>query len=186
MSQSIEEKWRGNSEPPARGPSRHSNRVAATCYTARMLSKPVILLSFLAAFTSACAPSSQILVGVARAPISPAEVKIYSQPPTTRFEEVAILNASSKSVFSPGGQGAIDKVVERLKEQAAKLGANGIILEDFSDRVTGSLGTGVGSDSYSRNSSVSLGVGGSVGIFSKTGRGRAIYVPPMGPAVAEP
>jgi len=129
------------------------------------------------AMISACAPSSAVVVGTARPPISAGEVKIYSHAPPT-FDEIAILNASSKSVFQPGGQRAIDKVVARLKEQAAKVGANGIILEDFSDAVTGSLGTGVGSDSYSRNSSVSLGVGGSVGIFKKTGNARAIYVPP--------
>src|SRR5664280_926553 len=57
----------------------------------------------------------------------------------------------------------VDKVIERLKEQAEKLGANGIILERFSDRETGSVRTGVGSDSYSRNSSVGGGVGGSLG-----------------------
>ena len=137
----------------------------------------VILGVFIFAMVSACAPSSHVLVGTARAPISVADVKIYSHAPPA-FEEIAILNASSKSVFHPGGQRAIDKVIARLKEQAAKLGANGIILEGFSDTETGSLGTGVGSDSYSRNSSVSLGVGGSVGIFKKTGKGRAIYVPP--------
>ena len=128
-------------------------------------------------FAAACAPSSHVLVGKVRDPIPPAEVKIYSHAPP-RFEEVAVLSASSKSAFAPGGQRAIDKVVERLKEQAAKLGANGIILEDFSDRETGSLGTGVGSSSYSRNSAVGLGVGGSLGIFSKTGKARAIYVAP--------
>jgi hypothetical protein len=129
------------------------------------------------AMVGACAPTSQLLVGTARTPISVAEVKVYSQAPPT-YEEIAILNASSKSVFQPGAQHAIDKVIARLKERAAKLGANGIILEGFSDTQTVSLGTGVGTDSYSRNSSVSLGVGGSVGIFKKTGKGRAIYVPP--------
>lgn len=128
------------------------------------------------ALVAACAPSSHVLIGTQRAPISPAEVKIYSHAPP-QYEEVAILNASSKSVFTPGGQAAMDKVVLRLKEQAAKLGANGVILEEFSDRETGSVGTGVGSDSYSRNSTVGVGVGGSLGIFSKTGKGRAIYVP---------
>lgn len=129
------------------------------------------------AMITGCAPSSQVLVGTARTPISVAEVKVYSHAPPA-FEEVAILNASSKSVFQAGGQRAIDKVIARLKEQAAKLGANGIILEEFSDTETGSLGTGVGSDSSTHNSSISLGVGGSVGIFKKTGKGRAIYVPP--------
>jgi hypothetical protein len=51
-----------------------------------------------------------------------------------------------------------------------------VILEGFSDSETGSIGTGVGSDSYSRNSSVGVGVGGSLGIFKKTGKGTAIYV----------
>lgn len=133
-----------------------------------------------AAMAAACAPSSHILVGPARPPIPVTDVKVYSQPPA-HFAEVAVLSASSKSVFTPGGQRAIDKVVGRLKAQAAQLGANGIILQDFSDRETGALGTGVGSDSYSRNSAVSLGVGGSVGIFNKTGKARAIYVSPDAP-----
>ena len=131
----------------------------------------------LAVMAAACAPSSHILVGRARAPIAPADVKIYSQAPPS-FEEIAILDASSKSVFQPGGQRAVDKVIERLKAQAAQLGANGLILENISDSQTGSIGTGVGSESYSRNSSVGVGVGGGLGIYKKTGKARAIYVPP--------
>src|SRR4030088_2006714 len=92
---------------------------------------------------AACAPSSHILVGAARPPISPSEVKLYLQPPPS-FQEVAILNASANSMFGTGGQGSVDKVVQRLKEQAAKLGANGILLEGMSDRETGSLGGGRG------------------------------------------
>ena len=126
---------------------------------------------------AACAPSSHILTGTARAPISPADVKIYSTPPPN-FEEVALLDASSKSAFGPGGQKSIDKVIERLKAQAAQLGANGVILGDVSDRETGSLGTGVGSDSYSGHSAVGVGVGGSLGIYKKSAKGRAIFVPP--------
>jgi hypothetical protein len=126
---------------------------------------------------AACAPSSHILTGTARAPISPADVKIYSTPPPN-FEEIALLDASSKSAFGPGGQKSIDKVIERLKAEAAQLGANGVILGDVSDRETGSLGTGVGSDSYSGHSAVGVGVGGSLGIYKKSAKGRAIFVPP--------
>jgi hypothetical protein len=53
-----------------------------------------------------------------------------------------------------------------------------VLLGDVADRQTGSIGTGVGSDSYSRNSSVGVGVGGSLGIYKKTGKGTAIYVAP--------
>jgi hypothetical protein len=74
-----------------------------------------------------------------RPAISPSEVKIYLQPPPS-FEEVAILNASAGSVFGTGGQGSADKVIQRLKEQAAKLGANGIILEGMDARSLFPLG----------------------------------------------
>jgi hypothetical protein len=126
---------------------------------------------------AACAPSSHVLVGKARPPIAPALVTVYSHPPEHPFEEVALLNASSKSMLNAGGQGSTDKVVERLKLEAAQLGANGIILEGFDQTQSGSIGTGVGSDSYSRHSSVGVGVGGSLGIFKTTGKARAIYVP---------
>ncbi len=126
---------------------------------------------------AACAPSSHVLVGTARPPIAPSQVTIYSHAPQ-QFEEIAVLNASSKSMFNAGGQRTTDKVVERLKVEAAQLGANGIILEGFDQSQTGSIGTGVGSDSYSRHSSVGVGVGGSFGLFKTTGKARAIFVPP--------
>ncbi len=125
----------------------------------------------------ACAPSAHILVGTARPPIPPAEVKIYLRPPPS-FEEIAILNASADSMFGTGGQATVDKVMQRLKEEAAKLGANGIILEGITDQQTGSLGGGSGSASASGNTAVGVGVGGSLGIFKKTGHARAIFVPP--------
>jgi len=129
------------------------------------------------ALMAACAPSSHVLVGTARAPIAPSQVKVYSHAPPQQFEEIAVLNASSKSMFNAGGQSTTDKVVERLKIEAAQLGANGIILEGFDQTQSGSIGTGVGSDSYSRHSSVGVGVGGSLGIFKTTGKARAIFVP---------
>jgi hypothetical protein len=126
---------------------------------------------------SACAATKPVVIGTVRPAIPVDKVIIYSHQPAA-FEEVAALTASSKSAFGPGGPQQIDKVVQRLKEQAAQLGANGVILEGFSDAQTASLGTGVGSTSYSRNSAVGVGVGGSFGIFKKTGRARAIYVAP--------
>ena len=126
---------------------------------------------------AACAATKPVVIGTVRPAIPVDQVIVYSHQPAA-FEEVATLTASSKSAFGPGGPQQIDKVVQRLKEQAAQMGANGLILEGFSDAQTASLGTGVGSTSYSRNSAVGVGVGGSFGIFNKTGRGRAIYVTP--------
>lgn len=137
-----------------------------------------VVASLVAVLASCASSDSFVLVGAARPAISPAEVRIYSHPPPA-FEEIALLTASSNSAFSPGGQKTVDTVIERLKLQAAKLGANGVILEGFSDRETGSLGTGVGSSSVSSNSAVGVGVGGSLGIYKKSGHGRAIFVPPQ-------
>ncbi len=150
----------------------HMNKQSWSC-------RPRLLAAILALAglqLAACAPSSHVLTGTVRPPIGPDQVKIYSHAPPV-FQEIAILDATSKSAFGPGGQKSVDKVVERLKIEAAKLGANGVILEGFADAETGSLGTGVGSSSYSNRSAVGLGVGGSLGIYKKTGKGRAIYVP---------
>jgi hypothetical protein len=140
-----------------------------------MLSRVTATLTFMVLL--GCASSSHVLVGTPRPAISPDQVRIYSAPPP-KFEEIAILDASTKTMFSAGGQQTIDKVIERLKAQAAMLGANGIILEGFSESETASIGTGLGSSSYSGSSAVGVGVGGSFGVFKKTGKGRAILVPP--------
>jgi len=127
-----------------------------------------------------------VLVGAARPPLSPADVKIYPQPPPA-FQDIAMLDASADSMFGAGGQASVDKVVARLKEEAAKLGANGLILEGISDQQTGSIGGGSSSASASGNTAVGVGVGGSLGIFKKTGHARAIYVPPgVAPPAAGP
>lgn len=125
---------------------------------------------------SGCAPAPPKLAGPARAPIPVEQVMIYDVPPANA-QDVAILHASSHSVFSPGGPSATDKVVQRLKVQAAQLGANGVVLQGFSDRQTASLGTGVGSESYGRSTAVGVGASGSFGVFKKTGEALAIFVP---------
>ena len=135
-----------------------------------------MLLGISIAWIAACASSGPVMMGSARAPITPDQVTLYTTLPANA-EKIAVLTASNKSAFTTGGQKSVDKVVERLKEQAAKLGANGLILQDFTDRQSASIGTGVGSETYTHNASVGVGVGGGFGIFKKTGQGVAIYVP---------
>jgi hypothetical protein len=142
----------------------------------RLISGFSVLAFSVLLIVAACGSSAQLLVGTPRVQIRPEQVKIYSIAPP-QFEEVAILNVSSESVLRPGGQPAIDRLIERLRVQAAKLGANGIIMGDFSDEQVSSFGTGVGSESYTHNSSISLSAGTSLGIFKKIGRARAIFVP---------
>jgi hypothetical protein len=144
--------------------------------------------SLLAAFLmslSACAGTTHVVTGAPRPALSASEVKLYSRPPPA-FQEIAQLDASASHFLGPGGQKSVDKVIAQLKEEAAKLGANGLILEGFEDRQSGSIGSGMGSDSYSNHSAVGVGVGGSVGIYKKTGHAVAIFVPTETPPPVPP
>jgi hypothetical protein len=124
---------------------------------------------------TACA-TSHVMIGQARPPISPEEVQVYTQPPTVPYEEIARLQTSSSGSFSFTAQGKTDAVIKRLKTEAAKLGANGVLLEGMSDRTSGSIGTGGGTESYSGRSAVGGGVGINFGLSQKVAGGVAIYV----------
>ena len=125
---------------------------------------------------SSCATSSEVLTGAPRSPLMASAVRVYTQAPQ-RFEEIAVLSASRKSVSSAGGERAIAKMIETMRTQAAQLGANGLLLEDFSDSDPVAIGTGVGSQTYTHNASIDVGLGGSLGVVKKMARARAIFVP---------
>jgi hypothetical protein len=140
----------------------------------------------LALLLAGCSTSSHVLLGTARPPITPEQVRIYAQPPA-RYEQIASINANSSASLALTGQQNMDKALERMKAEAAKLGANGILLQGVSDAQTGSIGTGVGSSSYGPHSSVGGSLGGSFALTSKVTQGLAIYVPPdQGGAPAAP
>ena len=122
-----------------------------------------------------CAATSHVITGQPRDPIDPARVTLYTTAPPS-YEEIAIVEASSRSSFAFGDQAKMDVVVERLKQEAASLGANGVLLQNTGTQGGGGgVGTGVG---------VSSGGGTfvSTGIYTssseKTGQGLAIFVPP--------
>ena len=141
----------------------------------RLQLRGIFALSLASALV-ACATSSEVLTGARRSPIAPVAVRVYTQAPE-RFEEIAVLGASRKSVSSAGGERAIAKMIEAMRAQAAELGANGLLLEDFSDSDPMAIGTGVGSQTYTHNASINVGVGGSLGVVKKVARARAIFVP---------
>jgi hypothetical protein len=124
---------------------------------------------------TACA-TSHVMIGQARPPISPEEVQVYTRPPTVPYDEIAKLQTSSGGSFSFTAQSKTDAVIKRLKTEAAKLGANGVLLEGMGDRQSGSIGTGGGTESYSGRSAVGGGVGINLGMSQKVGGGVAIYV----------
>ncbi|MGF1889021.1 hypothetical protein L4D13_23200 [Photobacterium profundum] len=81
-------------------------------------------------FLFGCASGSSILVGEARAPLEPEDVRLYLEAPDS-YERIALVNAASDAGLTK--QSSTDYAIEELKKQAAKHGANGVLLE-----VTGS------------------------------------------------
>ena len=138
-----------------------------------MLKLPAFAALFALAALSGCA-TSYVMVGQARPPISPDQVQIYLHPPANKYVEIALLDTSSKGSFAITAQGKTNVVIERLKAEAAKLGANGILLEGVGDQAGGSVGTGYAT--ASGNSA--FGFGSSATVLHKKGGGLAIYVEP--------
>jgi hypothetical protein len=125
----------------------------------RLLSAFVVLL---VGTLTACASGSAIITGTTRAPISPTQVRIYLEPPA-QFEVIGLVNASSDSGWTE--QGSMDYAIQELKNQAAKLGANGVLLISSGERTSTVVGT------------FSTGLLYAIPVTAKTVQGRAILVP---------
>src|SRR6516225_5629644 len=82
-----------------------------------------VLAAVLAVLLLGCSTSSHVMIGTARPAISPESVRIYVQPPE-KYEEIAALDATSQGSFAITSQQNMDKAIARMKEEAAKLGAN--------------------------------------------------------------
>ena len=98
--------------------------------------KKIILLSIL--IIVGCYPVSHMMVGDAREPISPYEVKVYLNFPE-KYETIALIEASSEFAFKDPAinitwQSKSDKIIERLKIEASNLGANGIVIKNTENK----------------------------------------------------
>ena len=92
-----------------------------------------LILSLIVMIFFGCYPVSHIIVGETRSPISPSKVKIYLEYPE-EYEIIARIDASSEFAFRDPSfditwQSKMDKMIQRLKIEAAQLGANGIVIE---------------------------------------------------------
>lgn len=118
-----------------------------------------------------CAGSSKVMVGQARPPIDPVQVRIYTSVPAGS-QEIAQLESSSAIGF--GTQGQTDAAIDRLKREAAALGANGVVLIGVgSDGGPASMSVGAGS----WGSSTAGGIGIGIPTTQKKAAGVAIWVP---------
>ena len=124
-----------------------------------------------------CASTSKVMLGHARAPIAPAQVRVYNQPPP-RYHEIALLETQSGS-FTYGEQNKMNAVLDHLRKAAAELGANGVLLqEQGNERSGGGVGVGIGGGHFGGHTAVGGGVGVNISPAQKHARALAIYVEP--------
>lgn len=133
-----------------------------------------ILLMLAMLFVNGCAITHEtsVVVGNTREPTNPSEIKLYTKPPA-KYEEIAIISADSAHDFM-NKQKLMDIAIFKLKEEAAKVGANGILLEGVGDFYIGSSGIIV-----APNATGSTAVVGTTAMNARTGKkasGMAIFV----------
>jgi hypothetical protein len=126
-----------------------------------------------------CGSTHTIMVGQARPATTPDAIRIYYSPPR-HFERIAIINSASGPTWAFTTRGQLDDAITKLKEEAAKLGANGILLESTGTSSSGNLGIGVGGFGVGGGSHSNYTVSGDTGfggpILHKTAQATAIYV----------
>ncbi len=148
-----------------------------TTFRLRTQALPLAVLLLAILLTGAgCASTSHVMISPARPAISPDQVHVYSQPPPGRYVEIAILDTAS-GPFTYGAQNKSNAVITKLRAEAAKLGANGVLLQGTSSGPGGNrVGVGIGGGSYRGHTSVGGGVGVDISPTQVYGRGVAILV----------
>src|SRR5436190_21596430 len=91
-------------------------------------SNRILLAILLSAVLSGCGSTRVFMVGRRRPAIAPESVRIYQYPPR-HFERIAIINASSAGAWPVTLHGQTNQAIEKIKEEAANLGANGVLIE---------------------------------------------------------
>ncbi|MCM1320571.1 MAG: DUF4156 domain-containing protein [Bacteroides sp.] len=103
----------------------------------KKLTKFMFVFCAMAAFFAAsCASGSHIVTGTQREAIGVEEVKIFTEFPET-YEVIGIVSASSDAGWTE--QGSLNYAIKELKNQAAKIGANGIVIESTGQTSAGAV-----------------------------------------------
>ena len=103
-------------------------------------------------FLFGCSSGSHVVTGQQMPELEVEQVTIFEQAPMFDYKVVGTVKASSDNGFTEDSRK--EKATKELKEQAAKIGANGVILDEVTQLSFRRLGTGVG---------ISAGSGGGIG-----------------------
>jgi hypothetical protein len=129
-----------------------------------------------AVLLAGCATTSHVMLSPARPAIAPAQVRVYFTPPPGRYVEIALLDTAS-GPFTYGEQNKMDKVMARLRTEAASLGANGVLVQGMADGYRGGgVNVGVGGGSFGGHTRIGGGVGVDISPTQKHAQAIAILV----------
>lgn len=92
-----------------------------------------------------CDTVNYILVGTKHAAIQPSSVVLYTTPPA-HYEVIAEVTAGSHHGWT--NKGRVEHVVGELQQQAAALGANGIIVKQATTNPTGSISVSIPGEGF--------------------------------------
>ncbi len=94
---------------------------------------PLLLAMFV---INGCAITNEtsVIVGKTRTPTTPDQVKLYTKAPA-KYEEIAIISADAAHDFM-GKQELMNIAISKIKAEAAKVGANGVLLDGVGDFYT--------------------------------------------------
>lgn len=143
------------------------------------------VVPLLALLLAACA-SSALVTGRPRPPIDPSQVRVYFNTPAVQFEEIALLETKS-GALTYGEQNKMNSVVTKLRKEAAKLGANGVLFRGTADGYGGGgMSVGGGGGRIGGHGYGGVGVGVDITPRQKFARGVAIYIANPPPSDAMP
>ena len=138
----------------------------------------VILAASASVPLAACVEGSHVMLGTARSSrVPPSQVAVYLEPIAQPYDEIAVLRASSKYSWSLTTTAKGNVVIARLQEEAAKLGANGILLQEMSSGASASITTGLAPDVTRDHATLGVGLDASGFFSARVGRAIAIYRP---------
>lgn len=89
---------------------------------------------------SGCASGTALVTGAKREPTNPATIRLVHTMPEGA-DVIARVEASSDGGFTE--QGSLDYAVEELKKQAAKVGANALVITSTGNSLKGKSVTGL-------------------------------------------
>jgi hypothetical protein len=122
------------------------------------------------------ASAGTIMVGEPRPPISPDRVKVYWDAPR-KYDRIAIITKGSGGSWIFSNNNEVDSAIARIRMEAAKLGANGIILTAIENRSGGGVSIGIGGFGFpGRHVAVGGGTSVYAPIMHKTVQAEAIHI----------